>query len=230
MACANSDATAITNSNLKFEEFLKATTKGKPSTVVANDQANTSTKVSDKGGGKENLVAVPPPCVHLNGCGPNSLKSSRVFKSLENLCISEDSSAEKSTPPPPLGNCFCASLTDPYFPFIRCDGKSISKALLDVYTGTDESSQGTDEDKENETEVEIVPQDESMQGTVVQENVSVPRRSSSTLPNGSIDANESCITVKETAEVNNQTEPITNIEKEVQIEPVQPPGMHNIRT
>lgn len=66
---------------------------------------------------------------------------------------------EKSTPPLPPGSCFCASLTDPYFPFIRCDGKSISKALLDVYAGADENPV-TDEDKENETEVEPGPPNE----------------------------------------------------------------------
>lgn len=86
----SADATLISNdTKTKFEEFLKS--KGNQ---VTSSNSKAAEIISGKdGGAKENLVAVPPPCVHMNGCGPNSLKSSRVFKSLENLLISDDSSA-----------------------------------------------------------------------------------------------------------------------------------------
>ncbi|ODM90842.1 Hermansky-Pudlak syndrome 4 protein [Orchesella cincta] len=170
----------------KLDKFLKASKGQTASQGFHTDSSEskpvpTTKKVFNKG---NQLVAVPPPCVHMNGCGPNALKSSRVFKSLENLSVSDDSTTDKPSPPPP-GSCFCASLTDPYFPFIRCDGKSISKALLDVYAnaGVDESKQNED-DKENETEIEPVPPQETNNEDILEQTPkSLPSLS---LPNGSL--------------------------------------------
>lgn len=88
---SSTDAALISeDTKLKFEEFLKA--KGNQVAHSHSPLKTTSTEASKKET-KENFVAVPPPCVHMNGCGPNSLKTSRVFKSLENLRVSDDSSA-----------------------------------------------------------------------------------------------------------------------------------------
>lgn len=86
-------------SKLKFEEFLKTTSKVKQTAELrdmsgSSQNKHNSSEEKEMKIGKENiLVALPPPCVHLNGCGPNSMKTGRTFKSLENIHISDDSSA-----------------------------------------------------------------------------------------------------------------------------------------
>ncbi|CAL8093381.1 unnamed protein product [Orchesella dallaii] len=200
---SSSEKTAATIPNHpKLDKYLKASSKGKADSQsiqtnsIQTKPVTANKKVVSKG---NQLVAVPPPCVHMNGCGPNAIKSSRIFKSLENLSVSDDSTTDKPSPPPP-GSCFCASLTDPYFPFIRCDGKSISKALLDVYAnaGMEESKQN-EEDKENETEIEPVPPQETNNEDILEPDPkSLPSLS---LPNGSLsshvdissDAKQNCI-------------------------------------
>ncbi len=92
----NNNTESISASNdtkLKFEEFLKS----KSSAVShANVQPIDQNDNAKKGPIRENMSAVPPPCVHMNGCGPNSLNSSRVFRSLENMHIACDNSAVSS--------------------------------------------------------------------------------------------------------------------------------------
>lgn len=89
----NTDTETISASKdakLKFEEFLKSKSTAVSHANLQPVDQNDNTK---KGAIRENLIAVPPPCVHMNGCGPNSLNSSRVFKSLENMHIADDNSA-----------------------------------------------------------------------------------------------------------------------------------------
>jgi len=102
-------------------------------------QDSLETDASSSLAGKELMkkfgpVEIPLTCVHTNGCESNFLHPPKSFRSLTKLTSLEDGEGDGGDGGS-LGRMktLSTSLTDPVFPFVRCDGKNISKALLDLH-------------------------------------------------------------------------------------------------